>query len=40
MKDVIKIVTGEEVATSIVKMLCENVNCVNWWMRNEDAINI
>ena len=19
-------------------MLCENVNCLNWWMRNEDVI--
>jgi len=26
-------------ATAIVKMLCENVNSINWWMRNEDSIS-
>ena len=27
------------VETSIVKMLCENVDSVNWWMKNKDVIN-
>ena len=40
MKNVVKIgvIGGGSWATSIIKMLCENVICVNWWMRNEDAI--
>ena len=39
MKNVIKIgVIGGVVSYVIVKMLCENVNCLNWWMRNEDVI--
>ena len=25
--------------TAIIKMLCENINNVNWWMRNNDSIN-
>lgn len=35
----IGVLGGGSWATSIIKMLCENVGSVNWWMRNEEVIN-
>ena len=35
----IGVLGGGSWATSIIKMLCENVDSVNWWMRNEEVIN-
>jgi len=34
----IGVLGGGSWATSIIKMLCENVDSVNWWMRNKEAI--
>ena len=34
----IGILGGGSWGTAIVKMLGENVDALNWWMRNEDAI--
>ena len=35
----IGVLGGGSWATSIIKMLCENVDSVYWWMRNQEAIN-
>lgn len=35
----IGVLGGGSWATSIIKMLCENIDSVNWWMRNEEVIN-
>ena len=35
----IGVLGGGSWATSIIKMLCENIESVNWWMRNEEVIN-
>jgi len=32
------VIGGGSWATAIVKMLSENVGCINWWMRNEKSI--